>query len=1351
MHSAMEDLSVLPSSGAPSSSYSAAAAPAAAPALSPLPPLSSPLFKEPSSLLHAQEDSFRTLEEQRVEEEQEEARDGMGQAPSQSAGEIALLQQQLKVAARRMSVGSGITDGVGLDGAGGQDGDGTRRPRSSSLRGANDGSAPRRPRLADTKRPSSYYEGQKSFETTSDDYIFLRRRSATPPPSHASQQAEGGPSSRPHPSSPATPSTSKIRSFSASPKRASPRPSLGPALRAFKTPFLSSIPASPASPPAFMTRSHSSPPLLPSFTPPAPISPVELCFTPPTAGLDPSSKTQWPSVEQQSVYEQPSLSLSAPNLLATIVAESPIPNTPLEPVELDENPEEGLESLLGEVEHYAGVGREEKRFHALLELVETETVYLDRLRTLVKVYFQTLPFLPMLSTVDIEAVVRNSEALLELHERIVGRLQQVEAEIGWQAGKARTEDLQERKVRKAAGRVARIFVDELPNFTLYSEFCARHSEAVDIIRAIAGRPEWEAYERQCASRARSSSSGDQTPLATQSTTSPFFASTPTLTSSTPTLVGSPPTSPTLVSQRDPSTLPPLPASPVTTLTNLPPTLPRSKLRYADYAISPVQRICRYPLVFGAVLQNLDHGEDREDVEAAWEGLKGVAEGVDEAKRQREGELRTKVVAARMEFLPSISSAFCDVLGPTLLVGTLHFLHRSLAPEALRVKYYGCFLYRSHLIVGKIKKRESYEPREWLPLRLFELTNVEDGEGLLPHSIRLSYRDHHFDLGATCALEKVVWLSQLTAAQVEAHRTWEHQEKDVDGQATLFDETLVSSVSAAPSPTLNTIALPRRTHARSSSTPSMSAVVDRSSPSHGDNSSPIVPESPIIPALPQLVATASHASTHSHADSKRHRISTTTSSLLGKAPAAQRAAIDLRLSDVFSEQCLSARAQTMRESETLRLARGGSSSGTRTRTMSGPKRSMTAQAQASVRMLAKEKRRMSCIDLGTIEAQMMDYRGAVGFDADASLVYHEPSGQKWGSSMRRGKGSGKSRPVLPEIDTKLAETMKKSGTWGSKALRRAASHSSLHGRPSPASLIPTTPSTSLAADIERNNSVSSTASSSGTGTNSSSSHSHGLIIGGSSAYSNETPPSSIPPSPDLHTLDLEQLNSKLPVPLSTSAPPHSPRWGSQALSDGVASVFKVRRRGSSLGLGTGLVPPSFTDEEKRQALVTPVIASQGLQRRTSTKLGGFFSKRVQSSPTLSNLFSSNSSSPQPSGGSTSSRRANLTSASTPHLGIPAPSSPPNGEPPSPAFSELGLASSRSSATGDSGASSPDYALYTTPRKPRISSKGALEKEAMSSTTTITSSTPRAFPGASATPTFTSRNKSVRNLFRLTPIN
>lgn len=57
--------------------------------------------------------------------------------------------------------------------------------------------------------------------------------------------------------------------------------------------------------------------------------------------------------------------------------------------------------------------------------------------------------------------------------------------------------------------------------------------------------------------------------------------------------------------------------------------------------------------------------------------------------------------------------------------TEHWRHR-----ADILLFNSCFLYRSHLIICKIKKRDSYEPREWLPLRLFELTDVEDGDGAL---------------------------------------------------------------------------------------------------------------------------------------------------------------------------------------------------------------------------------------------------------------------------------------------------------------------------------------------------------------------------------------------------------------------------------------------------------------------------------------------------------------------------------------------------------------------------------------------------------------------------------------------
>lgn len=178
---------------------------------------------------------------------------------------------------------------------------------------------------------------------------------------------------------------------------------------------------------------------------------------------------------------------------------------------------------------------------------------------------------------------------------------------------------------------------------------------MDVVRSIAGRPEWEAYERQCA-RLSQASPGDQTPLAVQGK-SPFFASTPTLHStSTPTLVGSPPTSPV-----EPDTPQSYDPSHERHLTGVASTVrhesvsqtTRSKLRFADYAIAPVQRICRYPLIFGAVLKHLEEDDDLEERQAlseVWDGFKQIAEGVDVAKKEREGELRTQIVAARMEFI-----------------------------------------------------------------------------------------------------------------------------------------------------------------------------------------------------------------------------------------------------------------------------------------------------------------------------------------------------------------------------------------------------------------------------------------------------------------------------------------------------------------------------------------------------------------------------------------------------------------------------------------------------------------------------------------------------------------------------
>lgn len=290
---------------------------------------------------------------------------------------------------------------------------------------------------------------------------------------------------------------------------------------------------------------------------------------------------------------------------------------------------------------------------------------------------------------------------------------------------------------------------QLPAFALYNDFCARHAEALDITRSISSRQDWEAFERQCATRvAVDAGRGDCTPLASRAHASSFF---PPI--STPPSANSP----------LPSAAPPLPtssshsgsASPHTSLassvsSSLGP-ITSSKLRFTDYAIAPVQRITRYPLMFGQLKKYFIGTAEHEVLDQAWAECKGVAQAVDAAKREREGEMRTRVVARRMDFnTPLVDGTFCDILGPTLLVGALHVVHSSggeagtagaagplSQPEVLKVKYLGCFLYRSHLVMAKIRKRATYEPKEWLPLRLFDIQSLEDGQGALLLLLTLS--------------------------------------------------------------------------------------------------------------------------------------------------------------------------------------------------------------------------------------------------------------------------------------------------------------------------------------------------------------------------------------------------------------------------------------------------------------------------------------------------------------------------------------------------------------------------------------------------------------------------------------
>jgi hypothetical protein len=67
----------------------------------------------------------------------------------------------------------------------------------------------------------------------------------------------------------------------------------------------------------------------------------------------------------------------------------------------------------------------------------------------------------------------------------------------------------------------------------------------------------------------------------------------------------------------------------------------------------------------------------------------------------------------------------------VLSGSLDALyhHPTVAPlqTTVKVRYMGAFLYYGFLVLAKIKKADHYEIKHYLPLQMFEMVDVTEGE------------------------------------------------------------------------------------------------------------------------------------------------------------------------------------------------------------------------------------------------------------------------------------------------------------------------------------------------------------------------------------------------------------------------------------------------------------------------------------------------------------------------------------------------------------------------------------------------------------------------------------------------
>ncbi|KAF9176026.1 hypothetical protein BGX20_000031 [Mortierella sp. AD010] len=185
---------------------------------------------------------------------------------------------------------------------------------------------------------------------------------------------------------------------------------------------------------------------------------------------------------------------------------------------------------------------------------------------------------------------------------------------------------------------------------------------------------------------------------------------------------------------------------------------------------------------------------------------------------------------------ALTKAFAGTLGSIILAGALEYV---ITPDMpVRLKYYGCILFETMLIVVKVKKSNLYEPRQWLPLRFCELHETTKLDGYTQFGWRIVFDQFRIDFGANSVTEQQVWINTLQG------RIWTAKEAYIrlPREITTF-ETVVSSLPWKANSSFAAGYMNARQQQISHKSPLFS-------PSHWSSCSSAIP-SPLMPPPPSV--------------------------------------------------------------------------------------------------------------------------------------------------------------------------------------------------------------------------------------------------------------------------------------------------------------------------------------------------------------------------------------------------------------------------------------------------------------------------------------------------------------------
>ncbi|KAF2853415.1 hypothetical protein T440DRAFT_476683 [Plenodomus tracheiphilus IPT5] len=222
---------------------------------------------------------------------------------------------------------------------------------------------------------------------------------------------------------------------------------------------------------------------------------------------------------------------------------------------------------------------------------------------------------------------------------------------------------------------------------------------------------------------------------------------------------------------------------------------KKALSFSDLLIKPIQRVCKYPLLFEDLCRQTpvcDDPEAHAELEKALfrlqETIREVNKAKDDPRTRRLIEI-TWQLQDRLAFQEQqISRALVfRLLGHVLLCGVLHVTYQT--PERIKGQYMICVLYKSCLVLATTNRFHSpYTVVASIGLANGSIEDADNGRGVqchtAPHTWKFvfehGHRLHEIMLSGCTVLEEEVWKKQLRERIVyETHDF-------VEGQSTMQD-------------------------------------------------------------------------------------------------------------------------------------------------------------------------------------------------------------------------------------------------------------------------------------------------------------------------------------------------------------------------------------------------------------------------------------------------------------------------------------------------------------------------------------------------------------------------------------